>query len=283
MENMSIKSEHIKPHIGEVVHIDKANMLDKAVGQRVLELLDERGVLVFPRINLTDEEQLAFTESLGPRVNYSRVTPGSNYDSKDVYKVTLDEINDRPEYVLGTFFWHMDGLTSDIPPPKATLLTARKTAPKGGQTEFASTFAAYENLPESDKKDIADLKAVHSLSASIRCMYDGISKEEKDRVDSMALTKAHPIVWSQKCGRRSLIVGTTTDRIEGMPLPEGRALLERLLEWTAQPDFVYRHQWEVGDLVIWNNPGNLHRVIPYDRKSGRMMHRTTLAGTEQVQ
>lgn len=280
---MAIRSEHIKPRVGEVVHIDRSDLGDKAVAQRLLELLDDRGVLVFPRLNLTDDEQLAFTETLGPRVNYSRRTPGSNYDSKDVYKVTLDEINDRPEYVLGTFFWHMDGLTSDIPPPKATLLSARKTAAKGGQTEFASTFAAYENLPDDDKKDIADLKAVHSLSASIRCMYDGISKEEKERVDSMAITKSHPIVWKQKCGRKSLIVGTTTDRIEGMPLPEGRALLERLLEWTAQPDFVYRHQWEVGDLVIWNNPGNLHRVIPYDRKSGRMMHRTTLAGTDQVQ
>jgi alpha-ketoglutarate-dependent taurine dioxygenase len=92
----------------------------------------------------------------------------------------------------------------------------------------------------------------------------------------------HPIVWTHESGRKSLVIGTQADRVIGMPVPDGRALLVRLMEWAAQPDFTYRHEWQEGDLVIWDNPGALHRVIPYERSSGRLMHRTSIAGTEQV-
>jgi alpha-ketoglutarate-dependent taurine dioxygenase len=94
--------------------------------------------------------------------------------------------------------------------------------------------------------------------------------------------KEHPLVWSRRSGRKSLIIGNTAERVVGMPLPDGRALLARLLEWTAQPDFQYSHEWEEGDLVLWDNCGTLHRVVPYARDSGRTMHRTTIAGDEAV-
>ncbi len=280
---MKVKSENLKKHIGEIVHIDKQDVRDEGVAKRILELLDERSVLVFPKLGLTPDEQIAFTECLGPSVNYSRKVPGGLPGAKDVYRVTLDpEINDQPEYVLGTYFWHIDGMTSDIPPPRATLLTAEKLAPQGGQTEFASTYAAYAYLSDAMKKEIEGLKARHSLSASVRSIFDYENREEREAQDRRSLIKDHPIVWNQNSGRKSLIIGETTDRIVDMPLAEGRALLGRLLEWTAQPDFVYRHEWQKGDLVAWNNCGNLHRVVPYDRKSGRMMNRTTLAGIEAI-
>jgi alpha-ketoglutarate-dependent taurine dioxygenase len=67
-----------------------------------------------------------------------------------------------------------------------------------------------------------------------------------------------------------------------MPVAHGRALLTRLVEWAAQPDFTYRHHWQEGDLVIWDNPGALHRVVPYTADSGRTMHRTSIAGNDPV-
>jgi alpha-ketoglutarate-dependent taurine dioxygenase len=70
------------------------------------------------------------------------------------------------------------------------------------------------------------------------------------------------------------------ESIVGMDLVEGRALISRLLEWATQPEFKYRHQWSEGDLVIWKNLGALHRVIPYDVRSGRLMHRTSLANVK---
>ncbi|RYH12778.1 MAG: TauD/TfdA family dioxygenase, partial [Alphaproteobacteria bacterium] len=89
-------------------------------------------------------------------------------------------------------------------------------------------------------------------------------------------------VWTHRNGRKSLVLGTSADHVADMPLPHGRALLARLLDWTVQPDFRYRHEWQEGDLVIWNNTSALHRVVPYDGKSGRTMHRTTLAGLEPI-
>jgi alpha-ketoglutarate-dependent taurine dioxygenase len=164
-----MKTEDINPAIGTAVHVDKAALRDDEVARRCLELLDQRGVLVFPRIGLNDDEQLAFTDKLGARVNFTSRVPGGNKSTQDVYTITLDpKINTEPEYVLGTYFWHMDGLTSPIIPPKASVLSARTVAPKGGQTEFASSYAAYEALPEEDKSDLEGLRVIHSVTAAAR-------------------------------------------------------------------------------------------------------------------
>ncbi len=277
---MQLEIETIKPSIGAVVHVDRAALLDPGVTQRCLELLESRGVLVFPRIGLSDAEQLAFTDSLGARVNFTKTVAGGDADTQDVYTITLDpKVNPEPEYVLGTFFWHMDGITSDIPPPKATVLTARSVAAKGGQTEFASTYAAYEALPEDEKADLEGLRAIHSVMAAVRAVVD-LENPDAIAPEKRAFVRERPLVWTHKTGRKSLLVGYTADRIIDMPMAEGRALLARLLEWTAQPAFTYRHQWQEGDLVVWDNCGALHRVVPYNADSGRTMHRTSVAGVE---
>jgi alpha-ketoglutarate-dependent taurine dioxygenase len=269
----------VKPAIGGIVNVDKKELLSGVHADKIAEALEQRGVLVFPRVNLTDEEQLKFTDTLGARVNFTQRVPGGDKASRDVYTVTLDEeVNNEPEYVLGTFFWHMDGITSPIPPPKATILTARRLAPKGGQTEFASTYAAYEALPAEEKAELEGLRVVHTVTAAVREVATPEDLDESRR------TMAHeqPLVWTHKSGRKSLIIGYTADYVVGRTKAEGRALLARLLEWTAQPAFTYRHPWQQGDLVVWDNCGALHRVIPYATDSGRTMHRTSLAGTEEV-
>jgi alpha-ketoglutarate-dependent taurine dioxygenase len=280
----SIRIEPIKPSIGGVVHVAKEDLLDAAVVSAVREALEDRGVLVFPRMGLSDAEQLAFTDALGKRVNFTRRVPGSGAaDEEDVYAITLDrKINVQPEYVLGTFFWHIDGVTIDQPLPKATLLSARTLSPTGGQTEFASTYAAYEHLPETEKRAIDDLKVVHKLEASLRILFEEVTPENLARWREMATIMTHPLVWKHKSGRKSLVIGTHADSVVGLPLAHGRSLLARLQEWAAQPDFSYRHQWQPGDLVIWDNCGVMHRVVPYDEDSGRMMHRTTIMGEERV-
>jgi alpha-ketoglutarate-dependent taurine dioxygenase len=278
---MNLTIRPAKPLIGGIVDIDKAHLCDDDVVEAVRAALEERGVLVFPQIDLTDQEQLAFTDKLGERVNFTRQVPGSDASAPDVYKVTLNKkINTEPDYVLGTFFWHIDGLTMDMALPKATLLSARKLSQTGGATEFANLFAAYENLPDEDKQEIEGLRAIHTLEASIRPVYGHPSEERRQRWQSMAAPMEHPLVWTHADGRKSLLVGTHADGIVGMPGAHGRALLWRLQQWAAQPDFVYRHAWRVGDLVIWNNEGLMHRVIPYSDE-GRAMHRTSIAGRER--
>ena len=276
--------EPIKPHMGGIVHVAKEHLLDDQTIAAVREALEDRGVLVFPRMNLTDTEQLSFTDKLGKRVNYNRKAPGSGAgDEEDVYAITLDKkVNTQPEYVLGTFFWHIDGVTIDQPLPKATLLTARKLSPTGGQTEFASTYAAYENLPETEKQALEGVKVVHRMEASMRPVFDQIPEEDLARWRAMSAVMTHPLVWTHNSGRKSLLVGSHADCVVGRPIPHGRSLLVRLVEWAGQPAFSYRHEWQLGDLVIWDNCGCMHRVVPYDENSGRRMHRTTIMGEERV-
>jgi alpha-ketoglutarate-dependent taurine dioxygenase len=284
MSMSTVRIEPIKPAIGGRVLVDKEHLLDDETIVAVRAALEERGVLVFPRINLTDAEQLAFTDRLGKRVNYNQKTPGAGEGGeKDVYTITLDKkVNNQPEYVLGTFFWHIDGVTIDQPLPKATLLSARKLSPTGGQTEFASTYAAYENLPAAEKEVLDELKVVHKMEASMRPVFEAMSAEDLARWRDMSTVMVHPLVWRHRSGRKSLVIGSHADGVVGQPVPHARSLLVRLQEWAAQPDFSYRHEWSEGDLVIWDNCGLMHRVVPYDENSGRKMKRTTIMGEERV-
>lgn len=275
---MSLQVEVLKPAIGAKVHLDRAMIGDPAVSQELLALLERHTVLVLPQIGLTDAEQLALTDALGERVNVEAKVPG-RADAAAVYEVTLNEgAAIEREYVFGTFFWHMDGLTVDVPPPKASLLSARQLAAKGGQTEFASTKAAYAALSDAEKADLEGLRVVHTVTASVRevCGPEGIDEARR------ALRHEHPLVWARRDGTKSLIIGSTADQILGMNQAEARALLARLLDWTAQPAFTYRHEWQEGDCVIWDNPSALHRVMPYAVDSGRRMHRTGIAGVEAL-
>lgn len=279
---VAIRFEDVKPKIGSRVLWDnREDLFTEEAAALIRQKVEERTVLVFPQLDPTDEEQVRITDLIGKR---QVISSGATTASDDpVYKVTLDEkVNRQPEYVLGTFFWHMDGITVDAPPSFVTLLSCRRKAPKGGQTEFASTYAAYEGLPEAEKKELEGLKAVHSVKASLSPIADAIPAREYDAVTKIGLVKEHPIVWTHKSGRKSMVIGTTADHVVGQGIPEGRALLVRLQEWAAQPDFSYRHEWSEGDFVVWDNTGAMHRVIPYERTSGRMMHRTSVHGHESV-
>ncbi len=280
---MNIRIENAKPHIGGIIHVDKAHLCDDEVVQACRDALEERGVIVFPQIHLTDAEQLAFTDKFGERVNFTKNVPGGKDAEDDVYKITLDKkINMEPEYVLGTWFWHIDGITIDQPLPKATLLSARKLSPTGGQTEFANTYAAYEALPDEEKKALDGLKVIHRMEASMRPVFLDIDDAQLAKYRGMAVEMVHPLVWTHRSGRKSLVLGTHADEVVGMSIPAGRSLLARLTEWVAQPQFTYRHEWQEGDFVIWNNCGAMHRVVPYDEDCGRTMHRTTIMGTERL-
>lgn len=281
---MAIHFEDIKEFIGSRVSWDdREDLFTPEAAKAIREKVEERTVLVFPELNLTDKEQLRITELMGEKLRITGRYNTQDVEDDDVYQVTLDEkINPQPEYVLGTFFWHMDGITVDTPPPFATLLSCRIAPDKGGETEFASTYAAYAGLPEEEKQALEGLKAVHSVKASLSHILDAIPEKHYDKVVNIGLIKAHPIVWTHDSGRKSMVIGTTADHVEGMSIPEGRALLIRLQEWAAQPAYSLRHKWSKGDFVIWDNTGAMHRAIPYAKSTGRMMHRTSVAGTETV-
>ncbi|HLM19344.1 MAG TPA: TauD/TfdA family dioxygenase, partial [Acidimicrobiia bacterium] len=227
--------------------------------------------------HLDDETQVAFSRRLGPVEKVGR-----REDGAEIFRVTLDPAkNPAADYLKGTFDWHIDGMTDDIP-IMATVLSAHQVAAKGGDTEFASTYAAYEALSDEEKERALDTRVVHSFLAAQKLSHPNASEADIE-FWSKRPPKTHPLVWRHENGRRSLVLGATGDHVEGMGEDEGRAYLADLLDRSTVPERVYRHEWAVGDLVIWDNRGVLHRATRYDPTSARDMHRTTIAGNEAVQ
>jgi alpha-ketoglutarate-dependent taurine dioxygenase len=164
-------------------------------------------------------------------------------------------------------------------PILASILNAKHLPPEGAQTEFCNTYAAYDALPDSDKKAIADLKIVHSAWGLQRYTFPEPSYEQFKHAKAVP-SATQPLVWTHRSGRKSLVLGATATHVVGMDPVESWELLVRLRDWATQPQFVYRHDWTLGDVVIWDNTGTLHRAMPYDPNSGRLLHRTMLAGEE---
>ena len=261
----------------EIRGADHALLLaDPAAPEECLEALEHNGVLVFRGLDVDDDVQIAFSSRLG---EVEKVGRG---ERPEIFRVTLDPAkNPAARYLRGTFDWHIDGMTDDIP-IKATVLSARQVAESGGETEFASTYVAYDLLSEEEKRRFATVRVVHTFEAAQRTSNNDPSPEELARWRRVP-AKEHPLVWQHRSGRRSLVLGATASHVVGMDLDEGQALLADLLARATAPEYIYRHEWSVGDLVIWDNRGVLHRACPYDPTSARDMHRTTLVGDEAVE
>lgn len=266
----------------EVTGLDAdALAADDALGAAVLDALEENGVLVFPGLGLEPEAQVAFCRRLGD-IDHSS---DGHHPVAGIYPVTLDKSkNSSAGYLRATFDWHIDGCTpsGDECPQKATVLSAKQVAERGGETEFANSYAAYEAFSAPEKERFASLRVVHSLEASQRRIDPDPSPELVAKWRSRP-THEHPLVWTHRSGRKSLVLGASADYVVGMDLDEGRALLAELLDRATQPDLVYSHRWSVGDTVIWDNNGVLHRAAPYDPDSPREMLRTTVLGDEPIQ
>lgn len=266
----------------EVTGIDPDRLAtDDLLAQAVLDALEDNGVLVFPRLHLNPEAQVAFCRRLGA-VDHSS---DGHHPVAGIYPITLNPSkNSSAAYLRATFDWHIDGCTPDGDecPQKATVLSAIQVAERGGETEFASSYAAYDALTDAEKQRYGSLKVVHSLEASQRRVTPDPSPEQLARWRARR-THEHPLVWTHTSGRQSLVLGASADYVVGMDLDEGRALLAELLDRATVPEKIYSHRWSVGDTVIWDNRGVLHRAAPYDPHSPREMLRTTVLGDEPIQ
>jgi alpha-ketoglutarate-dependent taurine dioxygenase len=261
----------------QVDGVDHDRLLhDEDFPQWCLDTLDANGVLVFPELDIDDETQVAWSRRLG------QVEKLGRGPIPEIFRVTLDPAkNPSAEYLKGTFHWHIDGMTDDIP-IMATMLSAHAVAETGGETEFASTYVAYDDLSDDQKERFASVRVVHTFEKAQRTHKPNPTEEELAWWRKRP-PKVHPLVWTHESGRRSLVLGATAEGVEGMSPEEGRDFLDELLDRSTRAERVYRHSWTVGDVVIWDNRGVLHRACPYDPASPRDMHRTTFAGDEPVQ
>jgi alpha-ketoglutarate-dependent taurine dioxygenase len=267
-----LRFEQIKPKIGARVLNSKEELLSGELSEEILALLEKSGVLVFPSIDFTDEEQVAFTNALGGNAR--------EISGNEVFKVSLDEsINAKvAEYLKGSLYWHIDGTMNPIP-IRASMLTAKVLAPEGGDTDFANTATSYEDLPQETKDQIADLRVVHSLWRSQFYHTPEPTMEQIEDWQSKGEAEL-PLVCTHRSGRKSMVLGNTAHYVIGKDPKESYRILHGLREFATSEPYSYRHKWTVGDTVIWDNRTSLHRATPYDPYSGRMMHRTILDGTE---
>jgi alpha-ketoglutarate-dependent taurine dioxygenase len=266
----------------EVLGVDTASLgRDEGLDGELVELLEKFGVLIFPGTHLPPEQQIAFCRRIG-EIDYSN----GNHEIPGIYRVSLDpeKAGRSASYLRGTFEWHIDGCTPDGEdcPQMATVLTALHVSESGGETEFANSYTAYDDLDEDEQSRLLGLRVVHSLEASQRRVTPDPT-DKQIAIWRSRPTHEHPLVWTHRSGRRSLLIGASADHVVGMDPDEGRALLDDLLARATTTGRVYRHEWSVGDTVIWDNRGVLHRAAPYDPASGREMLRTTILGDEPIQ
>lgn len=282
MSHATLSIEPVSDTVGvEVIGADAERFAhDDRFAVEVRELLGRHGVLVFHGLHLGPDAQVAFCRRLG-EIDLTAADdpiPG-------VMRVTLDRSkNASAPYLKATMFWHIDGCTldGDECPQMATVLSALAVADSGGETEFASTYAAYDDLSDSEKDAFAELRVVHSLEASQRLAFP----DPSDKLVAAWRTRQtaeHPLVWTHRDDRRSLVLGASADHVVGMDLDEGRALLADLLGRATRPERVYRHRWSVGDTVIWDNRGLLHRAVEYSATSPRELLRTMVLGDEPIE
>jgi alpha-ketoglutarate-dependent taurine dioxygenase len=202
---MAMRYEEARPLVGAIIRADRADFADAGFADECRELLEERSVLVFPEANLTDEEQIDFTDLLGERSDYGAKMPDRDGNVSEIYKVTLDpEVKVDTQYVYATWFWHMDGVTAVQDPPAATLLSARNVAGEGGETEFASTLAAYAALPERAKAKLDGLRGCGRCSISASGRRTGTVRTASSNTRSSGRTNRAASRWCSACSWKRL-------------------------------------------------------------------------------
>jgi alpha-ketoglutarate-dependent taurine dioxygenase len=152
---------------------------------------------------------------------------------------------------------------------------------QGGDTLICNTYAAYADLPESEKKSLEGIKVRHALEGTQRMVHPQTTAAELTRWRQRP-SQSHPLVWHHQHGASSLLLGATCFYVHDMSPEDSAMLLCRLQDWATQTQYVYRHKWEVGDFLLWDNTGTMHRADSYPLDSPRLMHRTTLHGEEPV-
>ncbi len=271
---------------GEIEGIDMRKPLTPAEVADIHAGMDKYAVLVFHNQDIDDEQQLAFTRSLGDielAIATSLRKPNEYRLPNTFADVSNLDQNNKPFarddrrrlFSLGNRLWHSDS-SFKATPAKYSLLHARTVPSKGGNTEFADMRAAYDALDDETREICENLVCEHSQIYSRQQIgFFDLSDAERELFKPVrqVLVRRHPVT-----GRKSLYLASHAGAIVGWPVPEARAFLRDLIEHATQREFVYSHKWAVGDLVMWDNRQTMHRGRPFPAHEVRDVRRTTLMG-----
>lgn len=278
---------HLRPlhplFAAEVTGIDLREPCGPELLARLWRAIDTYAVLVFPGQALDNQAQVAFARQFGEieipsqktrhrearrRIAEMEVSDISNLDADDQ---VVGRDSRRRMDGLANRLWHADASFRAIP-GALSMLYAHAVPARGGETEFADLRAAWDALPPERQAELRDLIAEHSIWYSrAQIGFTDFTEAEMAEVPPVP----QRLVRTLPSGRRSLYLGAHAERIRGWPLPEGRIVLRELTEHATQRQFVYRHAWATGQLVLWDNRCTLHRATPFDPAERRDMRRVT--------
>lgn len=284
---MPLKVDPILPNFGaECSGLDITRPLNATEIRQVTDAMDRFGVTVWRDTGLTDQQHVEFSRNFGylervpmregmaMRLPFRELFDASNLNIEG--EITRDEA--AIQYRKGDRLWHTDSAFMERR-TSYSLLLAHQVPPEGGETSFADTRGAYDDLSPEMKEFLEGKVGVNSLWWSRKQAGADIPDEE---IEERPRAR-HPLVHVHKgSGRKALFIAAHTMDIEGMPKAEGRALIRQLIEHCTQPQYVFSVNWNAGDMVIWDNLCSMHRGGEYDYSSyKRDMRRTTVReGTE---
>jgi len=268
----------------EIGGIDLSQPLSDDDFIALTEAFNEHRILVFRGQHLTTNQQVAFSEKFGRLEDFP--DPKDQADGhKTVLRVTnidratgtLKPVDDpgHKSFTLGTSSWHIDSSFRTLP-SKASMLYAIEMPAEGGDTMFADTTIAYDALSDAEKAALGELVIVHDFEETRRRHN---LPPRPPEVRAATPPARQPLVAERTTGRRALFIGSHAAGIEGMSYEDARAKIDALEEFATQPQFTYRHMWQAGDMVMFDNICVMHQAMPYDLAgSRRLLHRTTVAG-----
>ncbi|MCX7366968.1 MAG: TauD/TfdA family dioxygenase [Alphaproteobacteria bacterium] len=285
---VAIKARH--PALGaEVTGVDMRRPIDAATVKAVADAWTEHLVLVFPDQPITDAEHVAFTRHFGEPEIFHQTSLNLRSDRvKEIFLVSNVDGEDRlmrpsepsQKQLSSARQWHTDSSYRPMP-SVGSLLHGIEISRTGGITQFINMYKVYEDLPESLRRQVEGRRARHDFG--MLHLITGAPPPTKTEQDAMPpawhpMVRRHPV-----SGRKSLYISSIyNDAVEGMEAPAARRLIEELSEFAAQPQYMYRHVWEPHDVLMWDNRCTVHAVTPHDPGERRVMHRTTIVGTEPV-
>ncbi len=269
----------------EVLGLDLSGNIDDANLKRVIDIWHEREVIFFRNQRLSPEQHINFSRRLGDleiHVRSECAKPGY----PEIFVVSNIEENGK---AIGAndagATWHSDSCCRSEP-SRGSLLYAKQVPLRDGQplgdTLFSSMTAAYDALADDVKRRLQGLKCVNSIDSGYsRVRRNLLTTDQKAKVADHGKDVEHPVVRVHPCtGKKCLYVNESyTTRIVGMNDDQSAELLAMLTDHVTQPQFIYTHKWQAGDLLIWDNCSTQHKAIFDYAPLPRLMERTTLQGT----
>lgn len=267
------------PLAAEVVGLDLNQDLDDLTVQGLHQAWMAYPVLVVRGQDLEPEKQLAYTNRFGDLRRHS-VKEILHPKYPDLLVLSNRGRGGAQPINNGGAYWHSD-ITYEETPPMGSILHGVVIPDEGGDTLYANMTAAYDALDDATKQKIDGLKAVHSYRHRYESMMNaGVRPPKTEEELSQWTEVSHPVARTHpETGKKAIFVNEGfTSRIEGLSDNESRDLLEHLFEHSTQDQFVYRHKWQKGDVVMWDNRCTLHKATDYDLSQERSMHRGTIHG-----